>query len=1097
MSSFIDDETLQEYISESLEHLADIEQDLLTIEEGGADIDEEVVNRVFRAAHSLKGGAGFLGLETIKNLAHKIENVLDMVRSREIIPNPEIINILLNSFDKLRDLISNSDTSNEVNVDEFITALVNLATANLAPDERTSVSNMVTITRRDGSEIFEIPEIDLAQAFKNGQTIYLLEYDLIHDVYQHGKTPMEIIKNVMDLGNIFESLIDIERVGTLEDGPFNSIPFYMLIGSIIEPVVAPDFLELPAEKVIPIGKNGRPLDSGGEEASAAPAAATVPEATTTTPEPTPQPAPPPPPTPEPTPAPQAPEPQPQPATPPTPPPPPKPAPAPAPASEGDKEKKPAKGKSGGTPATLRVSVNLLENLMTLAGEMVLSRNQLMQAISQQDIYSIKLSGQRIDMVTSELQEAIMMTRMQPIGSVFNKFPRVVRDMSQKLGKEINLVITGKNVELDKTIVEGLNDPLTHLIRNSADHGIESPDVREAAGKPRAGKIELKAYHEAGQVNIEITDDGKGLDAEKIAAKALEKGMITPDQHKAMSIKEKMALIMLPSLSTAEKITDVSGRGVGMDVVKSNIDQLGGQIEIDSQPGKGTTIKIKLPLTLAIIPSLLVTVGQERFAIPQVNISELVRIGAAQVKDRIERVGDSEVMPLRGELIPLIRIASVLGIRSTFIDPKTGLEIEDRRQTIADRRSPIHPLEEPQTEPENNPESSETTPEEEHPRSGQDRRYKASSDLNIVVVSAGSFKYGLVVDDLHDSIEIVVKPLGRHLKHLNSYAGATIMGDGRVALILDVSGIAKLAELTSLAGSQRAQELRENREESRQAKDKQALLLFRNGTEEYCAVPLDIVERVEQIHHENIETKGGQKVMKYRGGILPLFALSDVTDITELTPDLELVVIVFTVADREIGLLASQPVDTIEIKTIIDHETLRRTGIMGSAIIKEQTTLLIDIYEVVETLKPEWFKRLQKKKEKRAQSSSQEDAETTIKKILLVEDSDFFRSQLKKYIDDDDRTCIPAEDGLVAWNWLQENPDEIDLIITDIEMPNMDGFELCRHIRADERFDKVKIIAVTSLAAEEHVATGKEVGINDYQIKLDKEKLLASIDQNIR
>jgi len=841
--------------------------------------------------------------------------------------------------------------------------------------------------------------------------------------------------------------------------------------------------------VIPIGPDGRPQDGSTDAAPAAEA----PEAPTSQPvtaaPPATEPAPPAPDTPAP--------PQPA-AAPPPPPPPPTPPVPPKPAAESDREKKPTdtKAKGKGAPATLRVSVNLLENLMTLAGEMVLSRNQLMQAISQQDIYSIKLSGQRIDMVTSELQEAIMMTRMQPIGSVFNKFPRVVRDMSQKLGKEINLVITGKNVELDKTIVEGLNDPLTHLIRNSADHGIESPEVREASGKPRAGKIELKAYHEAGQVNIEITDDGKGLDAEKIAAKALEKGMITPEQHKAMSIKEKMALIMLPSLSTAEKITDVSGRGVGMDVVKSNIDQLGGQIEIDSQPGKGTTIKIKLPLTLAIIPSLLVTVGRERFAIPQVNISELVRIGAAQVKERIERVGDSEVMPLRGELIPLIRIASVLGIRSTFIDPKTGAEFEDRRQAIADRRSPMHPLDEADTETNA---ATEIPEESVHPRSGEDRRYKASSDLNIVVVSAGSFKYGLVVDDLHDSIEIVVKPLGRHLKHLNSYAGATIMGDGRVALILDVSGIAKLAQLTSLAGSQRAQELRETREESRQAEDQQALLLFRNGSEEHCAVPLDIVERVEQIQHEDIETKGGQKVMKYRGGILPLFALSDVTDITELTPDLELVVIVFTVAEREIGLLASQPVDTIEIKTIIDHETLRRTGIMGSAIIKEQTTLLIDIYEVVETLKPEWFKRLQKKKEKKRLGGGKpsDNDEVAIKKILLVEDSDFFRSQLKKYIDDDERLCIPAEDGLVAWNWLQEHPDEVSLIVTDIEMPNMDGFELCRHIRADDRFDDIKIIAVTSLAAEEHIATGKEVGIDDYQIKLDKEKLLASIDQNIR
>ena len=618
------------------------------------------------------------------------------------------------------------------------------------------------------------------------------------------------------------------------------------------------------------------------------------------------------------------------------------------AAPGENKAPADKPQKSDVPTSLRVNVELLENLMTLAGEMVLSRNQLMQAVNEFDQHSIKLAGQRINLVTSELQEAIMMTRMQPIGSVFNKFPRIVRDMSQKLDKEINLVITGKNVEFDKTIVDGLNDPLTHLIRNSVDHGIEHPDARIAKDKPRSGRIDLKAYHEAGQVNIEIIDDGGGLDAEKIADKALEKGMISPDQHAAMSRKEKMALILLPSLSTAEKVTDVSGRGVGMDVVKSNIDQLGGQIEIDSMPGQGTTIRIKLPLTLAIIPCLLVSVGNERFALPQVNVSELVRIGTSQIKEKIERVGDSEVMPLRGELIPLIRLDKALGIKKIVIDPESGSEINDRRQLIADRRSPATAIDKPLLE---DPDSEST----EQKRSGVERRYKASGDLNIVVVSAGAFKYGLVVDELHDSVEIVVKPLGRHLKHISGYVGATIMGDGLVALILDVGGVAMLAELTSMAGSQRVQDLVESSDGSL-SKDHQALLLFNNGPEESCAVPLDIVERVEQVNFEDIETKSGQKVIKYRGGSLPLFSLSDVADVAELNKDQELIVIVFTVAEREISLLASEPVDTIEIKAVIDHETLKDTGIMGSAIINDKTTLIIDIHELVETLKPDWFKR---------------------------------------------------------------------------------------------------------------------------------------------
>ncbi|PKN30515.1 MAG: hybrid sensor histidine kinase/response regulator, partial [Deltaproteobacteria bacterium HGW-Deltaproteobacteria-20] len=304
------------------------------------------------------------------------------------------------------------------------------------------------------------------------------------------------------------------------------------------------------------------------------------------------------------------------------------------------------------PDSLRVHVSLLEDLMNLAGELVLSRNQLMQAISSGAIHQIEVAGQRIDLVTSELQETIMLTRMQTVGNIFNKFPRVVRDLARTLGKEMDLQLEGNDVELDKTIIEGLGDPLTHLVRNSADHGIEMPDVRVKAGKPAMGTIVLKAYHEAGQVIIEIVDDGGGLDTEKIVAKALSRGLISPDQAKSMSDKEKANLIFLPGLSTAEQVTDVSGRGVGMDVVKSNLDQLGGQVDIETERGKGTTIRIKLPLTLAIIPSLLVSVGQERYAIPQVNVDELLRIPVDQITERVELVGDAEVLLLRGELIPL-------------------------------------------------------------------------------------------------------------------------------------------------------------------------------------------------------------------------------------------------------------------------------------------------------------------------------------------------------------------------------------------------------------------------------------------------------------
>jgi len=690
--------------------------------------------------------------------------------------------------------------------------------------------------------------------------------------------------------------------------------------------------------------------------------------------------------------------------------------------------------------------------MNLAGELVLSRNQLMQAISTNAIHQIEVAGQRIDLVTSELQETIMLTRMQTVGNIFNKFPRVVRDLARTLGKEMDLQLEGNDVELDKTIIEGLGDPLTHLVRNSADHGIEMPDERVAAGKPAMGTIVLKAYHEAGQVIIEIVDDGGGLNTDKIVAKALSRGLITPDQAKTMSDKEKANLIFLPGLSTAEQVTDVSGRGVGMDVVKSNLDQLGGQVDIETARGKGTTIRIKLPLTLAIIPSLLVSVGQERYAIPQVNVDELLRIPVTQIHERVEMVGDAEVLLLRGELIPLLYLSNVLGLDNSSCEAS---------QMVGEILRGEKSLEQVQ-------------------ESGC-----IMADVNLVVVSAGQFRYGLVVDQLHDSVEIVVKPLGRHFKECQGYAGATIMGDGHVALILDVAGLGRLGDL-SLTVSRERSTLVAKEAEVGPSQDKLSLFVFRNTPQEHCAVPLDLVARVELIDAKEIEEVGGRRVIKYRGGTLPVFSLDQATNVGLLELSGELIVIVFLMAGHEIGLLAKPPVDAIETQVAIDVFTLKQPGISGSAVIGENTTLIVDIYELIQTVQPDWFAV-------RGSIEIADDAgEVGVPHLLLVEDSDFFRTQVKKFIEDDGYSVDVAEDGLVAWNMINAEPEKYDLIVTDIEMPNMDGFELSRRIRQDKRFSLTPIVALTSLAGDEDVARGKAVGIDDYQVKLDKERLLQSI-----
>ena len=976
---FEDDEILQGFIEESLEHLADIENDLLAIEEAGADIDEDLVNKVFRAAHSIKGGAGFMGLNGIQELAHAMENVLGLIRSNKLIPDPEIVNILLLGSDQLQSMIEDIQNSNDVDISSHIEPLNAIAEGSFRPE----------------------PTVQPAE---------------------------RRAKNVPDpsLSATAEASTQTEEkdIATSEPVADTDDP------SVDEPLISEE------ETILEETPHEPEQEAASEHAHETP---------TTTPI----------------------------------------ASAASGASPAAQDPPPPKNISQGE-TSLRVHVSLLDQLMNLAGELVLSRNQLLQTIGSEDYRNAETVGQRIDLITSELQEAIMLTRMQPIGNVFNKFPRVVRDLSGKLNKKIDLTIVGKDVELDKTIIEAINDPLTHLVRNSVDHGIEMPAERKSKGKSESGLVILKAYHEAGQVVIEISDDGKGLDGDALATSAINKGLLTAEQVQMMSDKEKVNIIFLPGFSTAQEVTDVSGRGVGMDVVKTNLDKLGGTVDILSEINVGTTISIKLPLTLAIIPCQIIMTGGERYAIPQVNLEELLRIPASQVKERIERVGNAEVVRLRGNLLPLIRLADVIGIERTYFDDHDGEVKPDRRQMIADRRSQQHPAFKGGEQ-----NSSADSSQEARGRQGEDRRISATSALNIVVVSTGAMKYGLIVDRLQDSEEIVIKPLGRHLQQCKGYAGATIMGDGRIALILDVSNLARMANLTSIDGTDRATEVATAQEESiRAKKDKQALLIFRSSEEEQFAVPLNQVERIEKIKRSDIEELGGKRVMQYRGGSLSLLAIDDVAMVQPLADHENLLVIVFNIRSRPVGLLAIGPIDAIEIAAEIDDVTLRQTGIMGSAIIAKHTTMLVNVFEIVQTLFPEWF-------EDQLVFEAAEDSDRPAPTLLIAEDSNFFRNQVKGYMIEVGYEVIEAEDGQIAWDLLQEHADEITMILTDIEMPNMDGFELTEKIKSDRRYRDFPVIALTTLAGEEDVARGKAVGVDEYHIKLDKEKLMACVHDYIK
>ncbi|MEP6572211.1 MAG: chemotaxis protein CheW [Gemmatimonadota bacterium] len=554
-------------------------------------------------------------------------------------------------------------------------------------------------------------------------------------------------------------------------------------------------------------------------------------------------------------------------------------------------------------SNIRVDVSLLDKLMNLVGELVLARNQILQFAATQDDPGFVATSQRLNLITTELQEGVMKTRMQPIGNVWSKFPRVVRDLAIACEKQARLDMEGQETELDKTIIEAIKDPLTHIVRNSVDHGLERPADRIARGKPAEGRLLLRAYHESGQVNIEISDDGGGIDPERLRQKALTRGLITPDQASRLSDHEALNLVFLPGFSTAEKVTNVSGRGVGMDVVKTNIERIGGTVDIQSAMGEGTTLKIRIPLTLAIIPALIVTSGGDRYAIPQVSLLELVRLEPETARQEVEMVHEAPVYRLRGKLLPLVHLNHALGTQSGFW-----------------------------------PESA------------------SESAVNIIVLQAEEQAFGLVVESINDTEEIVVKPLGNQLKGLTSYAGATIMGDGRVALILDVLGLATRGKVLAKARDRSPGDAPAVPSEA--VGDRQMLLLFRLGANRQMAIPLSQVSRLEEFPRTTIERAGDLEVVQYRGGLLPLIRLTQVMD-PAAGPDAtaagaEMIqVVVYTAGGRHAGLIVEKITDIIEEVVTVHH---RANGgmIFGTAVIQERVTDLVDVGAVVRRTGTELF-----------------------------------------------------------------------------------------------------------------------------------------------
>ena len=672
---------------------------------------------------------------------------------------------------------------------------------------------------------------------------------------------------------------------------------------------------------------------------------------------------------------------------------------------------------------IRVGVDLLEHLMTMVSELVLTRNQLLQMVRGQTDNEFAAPLNRLSHVTTELQEGVMKTRMQPIGKAWAKLPRIIRDLSIELDKKINLKMIGEDTELDRQVLELIKDPLTHMVRNSADHGIESLEVRQAAGKPDIGTVTLKAYHEGGHINIELSDDGAGINMEAVKKKALDTGVVTESQLETMTDQQIQQLIFAPGFSTAAEVTNVSGRGVGMDVVKTNVEKIGGTVELSSVAGEGSTFVIKIPLTLAIVSALIVEASDQRFAIPQISVIELVR-AADNAEHTVEMLNDAPVLRLRDRLLPLVSLSQVLRI-------------------------------------------------------GEEQgEFDNESETFIVVSQVGTYSFGIIVDRVFDTEEIVVKPVAPMMRDIGVFSGNTILGDGSIVMILDPNGLAAAGAKSSVGSAADAVDEDTN---AAGGEETTALLVFTSGAGAPRAVPLALVARLEEIECKDIEISDGKPVVQYRGQLMPLVHSQEGQTIED---EGKVSIVVFSEDNRSMGLIVDEIVDIVDDVLNIEINA-DQPGIAGSAIIDGKATDIIDAGYYLTQAFTDWFQS----------KATRQSADGKSKRLLLVDDSPFFRNLLKPLLSAAGYDVTMAGSGDEALAILDSGGD-FDIIVSDIEMPGTNGFDLARACRKDDRWKETPIVALSAHTTKLDFERGREAGFTDYVSKSDRDALLSALSQSL-
>ncbi|PIE90596.1 MAG: hybrid sensor histidine kinase/response regulator [Acidobacteria bacterium] len=949
------------------------------------EFDKESINLIFRSIHTIKGGSGFLGFNAVKELSHRMESLLDCLRNSKVDFNEDVTDVLLRGTDLLKAMFEDLENQDCVDTTETMLILDSI----LAGETPSSCNRESKGQNACEQALLTVDDLVLDDVLKLKERGFNFIRVTILKSDHEEKVKTQGFDLFSDYFNSFGKLIAHDGL----DGEKQRSE--IVFGSVLEGEFASAALCVAEKDFKHLSESDlKQLFAQQDEGSVQGKVKTAKTAVL-------------------------------------------------------KDKKKAKTQTTRTNKTLKVSTQLLGNLMSLAGELILCRNQLVQEGNISDMPVLHTLNQRL----SELQETVMKTRLQPVGAVFNKVPRMVRDLSRSLDKHVEVDLSGVDVELDRTIIDAISDPLTHLVRNSIDHGFEERAERVRLGKSETCNLSLRAFHESGMVNLEIKDDGRGIDADKLKMKALEKGLISGSEAASMGYREALSLIFRPGFSMAKKVTEISGRGVGMDVVKTSFEKLGGTVDLYSELGVGTTVLVKLPTTLAIVSAVIAQVEDYSFAISQSNIEEIVRLKEYELPQKLEKHGSFEVYRLRGQLLPVVRLADIFKIERTFVDKK-GCVRSDRRQNLSDRRG-------------------ESVPSKEirELRRGAERR-KRGRTFYIVVVRVGSNRFGVLINKIQNTEEIVIKPLSSFIKNIDCFHGSTIRGDGKVIMVLDCNGLAKTANLTFA----KLDDLVKNSDsaDDRHNAEKQSFLIFNNHFEECFALPLSFITRIEKVYEKDIVQLGDRELIQLDGKNVPLFRLESKLKVkaTSKNKDGSIFLILPNMMKSTYALVCSRVLDVVSTEVKLETEVMPAEGVIGTSIINGRTTVILDIHGLLE------------------EKQSEDKFNRMNYSILLVEDTPFFMNMIKLYLLQAGFKVDEAVNGLKAWERLEQK--EYDLVLSDIEMPEMDGYELVHKIKTDPRFQHLPVMAITALDNPNAKAKGQKAGFDAYQVKLDKAKLIQSI-----